>query len=460
MPGHAARNLIQRKDGRAETGQSARMWPYHPDLLAKPVPRYTSYPTAADFAEIAPSCHAEALERVEDAVSLYLHIPFCEKICFYCGCNTSATGRRQRLETYLLALKQEIATVAGHLPAGTPVKRIAFGGGSPNAIAPEDFLQLVETLGTHFNIEQADWSIELDPRTMTRAWNEAISQVGISSASLGVQTFAAHCQGAIGRVQGESVIARTVEWLRDAGVTSLNFDLMYGLPFQTEGDLADTLDRSISLGADRIALFGYAHVPHIVPRQKVIDATRLPDQQARFDMAWQGFERLTESDYRAIGFDHFAKPGDPLALAAADGSLRRNFQGFTTGRARTLIGLGASAISSYPDLLSQNEKNTGRYRMLSSQGLLSANHGTRRSADDRYRGAVIEGLLCRGSARLGACLLHEVRAPLQPFVERGLARLDDQWLCITEAGRPYARTIAALFDGYRPVSARQFSSAV
>lgn len=437
------------------------MWPYHPDLLATPVPRYTSFPTAADFGDLGPDDYRHALETVSGDVSLYVHIPFCEKICFYCGCNTGAAGRRHRLESYLDALHSEIETVSGLLPEGTRVGRVAFGGGSPNALAPEDFLRLVDALAGRFGLVDPIWSIELDPRTMSREWASAIAETGIERASLGVQTFARHCQERIGRAQSEDLIVNSTDLLRGAGVRSLNFDLMYGLPGQTRDDLLDSLHRTRVLGADRIALFGYAHVPHIVPRQKAIDTSDMPDLAERFAMAALGFGYLATHGYVPVGFDHFARPGgDPIAHAALTGGLRRNFQGFTDDHAPNLIGLGASAISSFPQLLAQNEKNSGRYRMRAGAGRLTADRGIHRSRMDRERGAAIEQLLCSGSAELPPALLGETREGLQIFIERGLASLHENRLSIAPDGLPYARSIAALFDRFRRHSPRRFSSAV
>lgn len=439
----------------------ADMWPYHPDLLATPVPRYTSFPTAAEFGDIEPAIYRTALESVEGDVSLYVHIPFCEKICFYCGCHTGAVGRRNRLESYLVALHSEIETVAALLPAGTKIGRVAFGGGSPNAIAPEEFTRLVEALTLSFALSNPVMSIELDPRTMTADWAATIAAIGIGRASLGVQTFAAHCQAAIGRIQSEDLILQTTDWLRAAGVTSLNFDLMYGLPGQTRADLLDSLQRTRVLGADRIALFGYAHVPHIVPRQRVIDVSNMPDQAERFEMAQLGFIYLCTHGYTPVGFDHFARPGgDPLAGAALGGTLHRNFQGFTDDEAPNVIGLGASAISSFPHLLAQNEKNSGRYRLMTSQGHLAATRGLARSLEDRKRAKVIESLLCSGAASVPRTLLSQMSDGLTPFLDRELASLSGEHIAITGEGLPYARTIAALFDPYRKDSIRKFSSAV
>lgn len=437
------------------------MWPYYPDLLARPVPRYTSFPTAAEFtAQVGAAEQASALETAGGDISLYLHIPFCQDICWYCGCNTGRANRVQRLTSYLEALHHEIRMLSARLPRTARVRRIAFGGGSPNAIAPFDFVRIVDALTLYLPLHDPVVAIELDPRTLTQEWAAVARRVGITRASLGVQTFAPQLQQAIGRVQPEEDIVRGTDLLRSAGITSLNFDLMYGLPGQTDEDLADSLSRTIALGADRVALFGYAHVPHLIPRQQRIDASELPGQEERFRMAWNGWSQLTAAGYVPVGFDHFAKPGDALAQATLAGRLRRNFQGFTEDQAPVLIGLGASSISQFPDLIVQNEKNAGRYRMLMSQDRLAGTLGIVRSPGDQRTGAIIEGLLCRGEARIGRDRLASVLTALAPFAERGLITLDDDRVTMTPAGLPYARTLAALFDPYRQDSARRFSSAV
>ncbi len=426
------------------TGNSAN-WPYYPELLATPVPRYTSFPTAAEFGPGVDGDQLDAaLRNVRGAVSCYVHIPFCEQICWYCGCNTGAANRRQRLASYLDALHREIALVGARLGPGAKPSRVAFGGGSPNAIAPTDFVRLVDALTLHLALDNPQWSIELDPRTLTSEWGQVLGWVGVSHASLGVQTFDPQLQAAIGRVQPDEDIARATDMLRSAGISSLNYDLMYGLPGQTLEQLEHTLARAVELGADRIALFGYAHVPHMLPRQRRIDASALPGQVERFEMARFGWNYLTAAGYVPIGFDHFALPQDPLARAAAEGRVKRNFQGFTDDAAQSLIGFGASAISCFPDLLVQNEKNAGRYRMLISQDVLPGNHGIVRSAEDALRGGVIAELPPR----------------LEAFRTRGLAHVEAGRLHIAAQALPYARAIAALFDPYRQDSARRFSSAV
>jgi oxygen-independent coproporphyrinogen-3 oxidase len=438
------------------------MWPYHPELLATPVPRYTSYPTAAEFGpEVGEPDLLEALGQIEGEVSLYLHIPFCEQICWYCGCNTGRANHPQRLASYLDALHREIALVGARLAPGATVPRIAFGGGSPNAISPIDFVRLLDALALHMPLARAfESSIELDPRTLTFQWGPALAMAEMRRASLGVQTFDPWLQAAIGRVQPDAAIVRATHLARGAGVTSLNHDLMYGLPGQTLALLEASLARSVELGADRIALFGYAHVPHLVPRQRQIDASALPGQALRFAMAALGHDYLTAAGYVPVGFDHFARPADPLAQAALGGTLRRNFQGFTDDSARNLVGVGASAIGSFPGLLVQNEKNAGRYRMLTSHDRLPAALGIRRSDDDRRRSAVIEGLLCARRAVVPGDLLESACPALEPFRARGLLTIAGGTLTIAPAGLAYARSIAACFDAYRTAAQLRFSAAV
>ncbi|MCJ2187083.1 oxygen-independent coproporphyrinogen III oxidase [Novosphingobium beihaiensis] len=441
------------------------MWTYYPDLLAVPVPRYTSFPTAAEFAEgVGETELSTALAGENGDVSLYVHIPFCEKICWYCGCNTSVANRTDRVTSYLDALHQEIALVAEHLPKAARITRIAFGGGSPNGISPIDFVRIVDALTLEFGIqtegERPAFSIELDPRTLGPEWASVLGFVGMSRASLGVQTFEPALQEAIGRVQPARMIENATAMLRSSGVRSLNFDLMYGLPGQTMDHLRSSLEQTVALGADRVAFFGYAHVPHLIARQKKIDGSALPDAETRFRMAAFGHDYLVDQGYVPVGFDHFARPGDMLAQAALNGTLRRNFQGFTEDQAQVLIGLGSSAISSFPGLLVQNEKNTGRYRMMLSQGHLTADRGIVRKPEDQRRGAVIEALLCKGRARIEPDLQGEALPTLRGYLDAGLCEMDGTDLVIHPGGLPYARSIAARFDPYRKDSLRRFSSAV
>ncbi|BAV63594.1 radical SAM protein [Sphingobium cloacae] len=434
------------------------MWTYHHDLLARPVPRYTSYPTAAQFHDGVGADHLaarlEALDREED-MSLYIHIPYCHDICWYCGCNTGAANRSQRLVAYVMALEQEIAAMAQRLGGRGRVRRIAFGGGSPNSLPLVDFIRLLQQILLCFDAHQAEISVELDPRRLDGQWISAMGAVGVDRVNLGVQTFAPHVQTRIGRVQPLDMVERAVEQLHGAGIAT-GFDLMYGLPGQGLDDLAATIEAGIRLNPARVALFGYAHMPHLLPRQRRIDVSGMPDIAARFDMAATGYRMLTEAGYVAVGFDHFARPGDGLALALGEGRLRRNFQGFTDDPAEVLIGLGASAISQFPDLIVQNEKRAGIWRQLVEDEKLSAVRGTVRTADDRERGRIIEALLCRGEADAGLCPMPD----LSRFEELGLVEVAQKRMALTPQALPYARSIAACFDAWLQPAEKRFSHAV
>ncbi|NNM76438.1 oxygen-independent coproporphyrinogen III oxidase [Sphingomonas sp. ID1715] len=438
------------------------MWPYYPELLARPVPRYTSFPTAAEFRDaVGSSDHEAALATVVPgaAVSLYLHIPYCEQICWYCGCNTGAANKSARLAAYLDALHAEIDLLAGRISDRVRISRVAFGGGSPNAIDTAAFGRLVAHLNDRFDTGDAVLSVELDPRGYMPEWTDVLARARVTRASLGVQTFNPSVQAKIGRVQPTNLIAEVTKELRSVGIESINFDLMYGLPGQDLPELFDSLDQAIALRPERLAVFGYAHVPHLIPRQKRIDGAELPDQFGRFRQAAFAHHLLVKARYQPVGFDHFALPGDGLAVAAREGRLRRNFQGFTEDRAEVLIGLGASAISQFPGLLTQNEKSAGRYRMRTLAGQFATERGVLRTAEDQARGRIIERLLCHGAAD-GAARFPAARASLDPFAAAGLIALDEDRLELTDRALPYARAIAACFDPYRQVDPRRFSSAV
>ena len=440
------------------------MWPYHPELLAGNVPRYTSYPTAAEFhGGIGAQDMAEALRAVgeDEAISLYIHIPYCQQICWYCGCNTGSAGKAQRLTSYLAALEAEIATIAEKLDGRGKVTNIAFGGGSPNAIAPVEFVRLVDRLLTMFSCASPEISVELDPRIFNTEWAAVLAHCGVARVSLGVQSFSDDIQRAIGRIQPKAMVEKCISQLRDSGISAINFDLMYGLPGQSADDLHATLDTTIKLAPSRIALFGYAHMPQLFPRQRRISDANLPAPRERFALAQLGFNRLTDAGYTAIGFDHFARADDSLAVAAQQGKVRRNFQGFTDDGCETMIGIGASAISHFPNSIIQNEKNPGRYRMLALSSHLSATRGVTRGPDDRRRGHLIKQLLCTGSSgAIPKDILEQVRPAFEPFMQNGLARMEADAVVVEPVGLPYSRAIASLFDGYRTAESTRFSLAV
>jgi oxygen-independent coproporphyrinogen-3 oxidase len=447
------RGLIRIKADYPKFGQGGRMWTYKPQHLATAAPRYTSYPTAAEFTSaVGADAQAAALAAVapDATLSLYVHVPYCEQICWYCGCNTGAANRRSRLDVYAAALKAEIATVAERLGGRGRVASVHFGGGSPNALPAATLAGVVADLRGRFDIgSDVEVAVELDPRGLDAAYIDALAATGVGRVSLGVQTFARHVQERINRVQPFETIAAAVARLRAAGIQAINFDLMYGLPGQLVGDLVETIDLALSLAPDRLAVFGYAHLPRMLPR-----------------LAHQA---LVEAGYAPIGFDHFARPGDPLAAAAADGRLRRNFQGFTDDPADVLIGLGASAISDFPDLLVQNEKDAGRYRARVLGGGLAGCRGAPRSDEDRLRGAVIEALLCSGEADVAALCrargenpsaLDASIAALSPLVTDGLVDVTGRCVALRPDALPYARVVARAFDAYRAAGPARFSRAI
>lgn len=444
---------------------------FHADLAAQSVPRYTSYPTAASFTTAvgAPE-QREALKRIPDdaRLSLYLHVPFCERICWYCGCNTGAVGRLSRVSRYVDALIKEINEVAT-LAAGH-VTRVHFGGGSPNALPPADFVRVCEALRRSFQINpEAEWAIELDPRGLNADYAQMLAECGITRASLGAQTFSMPIQVRINRLQPFREVARRAAELREAGIKAVNLDLMYGLPGQTLDDIATSIAKTRLLAPDRIAMFGYAHMPGLLPRQRMIDGARLPDARLRFAQSLLAREMLEEQGFATIGFDHYARPNDRLAQAAASGQLRRNFQGFTDDTSDALIGLGASAISQIGNTIVQNEKHIGRYDEAVSTGCLAGRKGLVLQPADNARGWIIERLLCDGAVDLDAAqrkfgmhglLDRTTHDRLSPLVLRGVVAVSGARIELSPEGLPYARLVANAFDQHSGLNTPRFSQAV
>lgn len=444
---------------------------FYPDLAARSVPRYTSYPTAAEFTDaVGVREHAAALDGLTpaDRLSLYVHVPYCHEICWYCGCNTGPVGRTSRLHAYVEALIAEIALIAER--SNGRVSRVHFGGGSPNALAPVQFERIAEAIRTHFTgAGEAEWAVELDPRHLDAAFCTMLARNGVSRASLGAQTFDLGIQARINRLQPFRLVARCVEELRGAGIGRINLDLMYGLPGQTLDTIARTVTLARTLMPDRVAMFGYAHLPRLLPRQRMIEERDLPDVEARFWQSALARDLWLEAGYQAIGFDHYGRAEDSLTIAARSGTLRRNFQGFTDDEATAVIGLGASSISLFPGLIVQSEKHVGRYRMKAHNNQLATAKGVVRSPDDQRRGAVIERLLCDGrvdlielgwSSAAASRAMADAAPQLAMLEERGLIRRHDRGLVILPAGEPYARLAAVAFDTYRSAPTDRFSQAV
>jgi oxygen-independent coproporphyrinogen-3 oxidase len=434
------------------------------ELIAKydgRAPRYTSYPTALQFTpQVSAASYRGWLAELPpaEAVSLYLHIPFCARLCWYCGCNTRAVNRHQPVGDYVQHLLSEIALLKSALPGRLPANAIHFGGGTPNMLTADELAAIFAALGDAFALStDLEVAAELDPAVLTRDWVQAAAAHGLNRASLGVQNLSPQVQRAVNRCETFEEIAAGVGWLREAGVRSVNLDLMYGLPHQTVENTLATLDAVATLRPERIALFGYAHVPWMKSHQKLIHEAALPGPSERLDQADAAAERLVAAGYVRIGLDHFAVPEDELAVALAEGRLHRNFQGYTTDQAKTLLGVGASAIGSLPQGFVQNVAQEVGWRAALASGDLPIARGVAVTADDRFRGEIIERLMCDLAVDLDEVCARHGRDPaelasgllaLQAFVGDGLARVDGARILVTEAGRPVVRSVCALFDGY------------
>jgi oxygen-independent coproporphyrinogen III oxidase len=446
------------------------------DLLARygrPLPRYTSYPTAAQFTDgVGAGDFAAWLAAVPDGppLSLYLHVPFCSSLCFYCGCHTTVAAKHDRIARYAETLRHELALVAAALGPRRRLGHVHFGGGSPNMLAPAEFRRLMAEIGRLFALEPgAEIALEIDPRGLTAAFAEAAAASGVNRASFGVQEFDPDVQAAIGRVQLVEQVAAAVARLKAAGIARVNFDLMYGLPRQTVDTLAATVAEAISLGPDRIALFGYAHVPWMKPHQALIDAATLPDAGERWRQYETAAAMLARHGFRPIGLDHFAEGGDALAEAAASGALRRNFQGYTTDRAPALVGVGASAISALPEGFAQNAQRLDEWRKAIESGRLATRRGRALTPDDRLRADVIGEIMCGLGCDLGAALRRHgaaadafaaERAPLAAMARDGLVRLDGDRLTVPAEHRALVRAVASVFDRHLPPAGGRHAPAI
>lgn len=424
---------------------------------ARTAPRYTSYPTARAFdGAVTPAVFEGWLAALPPAtdVSAYVHVPYCRELCHYCGCNTFAAARDGVLSAYAGALRAEIDLVAQATPARR-IREIHWGGGTPNILSPAEFEQIVLRLGDQFDLSAVgEHAIEIDPRALTHDQAMMYASLGVTRASLGVQDLNDHVQRAIGRIQPVSVVARAAGQLRDSGISALNFDLMYGLPHQTVHDVRTTVREALRLAPDRVAMFGYAHVPWFKARQRLIPSDALPDESARLQQADAAREELLYAGYRAIGFDHYALPQDPLARAARHGALRRNFQGFVDDDCPALIGFGPSAISTLPQGYAQNAAHPTAWAQSILRGEFSTVRGHALTTEDTERRSIIESLLCRFSVDLAPFggakrFASEVRA-MESMAGDGLVRWDGDSLVILPEARRFARVVAAVFDVYRP----------
>lgn len=431
------------------------------------VPRYTSYPTAADFKPMGSADHKAWLANMDgrESISVYLHVPYCREICLYCGCNTKMAARDQVISRYRRALESEIGLVAGLIKEAPEIRRLHWGGGTPSILGLDGLKSVLAVLNRHFLFEGSfEHAIELDPRYVTTVVADGLAALGVTRASLGVQDVNPMVQAAIGRIQPLAMVESAARRIRSAGIKNINFDLIYGLPLQTLESITDTCALVCAMEPDRIACFGYAHLPDKKANQRRIDAASLPSLDDRFDQAELIAEEMVRYGYLRIGIDHFAKADDPLALAARSGRLHRNFQGYTDDDMRILLGLGASSISTFAEGLVQNVSDVPKYVDAIEAGNLASIRGCRLDLDDRHRGQIIERLMCDFSADVAAIapnidLTNELSA-LAPMIREGLLKVEGTKLIVTDMGRPVVRVVAAVFDRYRRSQIEQFSKAV
>ncbi|MFZ1681514.1 MAG: oxygen-independent coproporphyrinogen III oxidase [Rhizobiaceae bacterium] len=447
-----------------------------PDLIRKmsaPVPRYTSYPTAPHF---HPGVTADEYGRwlgalPEDAsISLYLHIPYCDQLCWFCACHTKQTLKYEPLATYVDALIAEIGLVGARAAGRGRVTAVHYGGGSPTLLIPEDLKRIDRAMREAFRFDPAvEISVEIDPNDVKAEGYEALAAIGLTRASLGVQDFDPKVQQAINRIQPFERTREVIEAVRRHGARSVNIDLLYGLPHQTRDSVEATLRQVLTLRPDRIALFGYAHVPWMKKHQTMIDEAVLPEAVERFAQSNRAASLLAQAGYQAIGIDHFALPQDSLAVAARSGRMKRNFQGYTDDAPDALIGLGASSIGQLPQGYVQNMPATGEYQRIVGSGRLATVRGFALESDDRLRARVIERLMCDFAFEAGALrdefgagaddVIAEAGYLAENDAEQMFARDGDHFF-ITDKGRPFARSIAASFDSYFGSGTARHSMAV
>lgn len=431
------------------------------DIFAARVPRYTSYPTAPHFhAGIDAATYRRWLRDLPPGapLSLYIHVPFCDTLCWFCGCRTTVVNNYAPMRDYLDHLLAEIAMVAELAADGHPVTHMHWGGGSPTLLRPNDVAKLNAALRLRFAFAAgAAFAVEIDPRGFGAEHADALAAAGLTRASVGLQDCDPVVQRAINRVQSEDETARAVALLRARGVCSLNIDVIYGLPHQTVSGIARTIDFALSLAPDRLAVFGYAHVPHFKKHQALIPDAALPGIAERHAQAEAVQTRLKSAGYAAIGLDHFAKAGDSLAIAQREGRLARNFQGYTTDSAPALLGFGTSAIGSLPQGYVQNVSDTPSYRAAIRAGALPTARGAALSEDDRLRRAVIERLMCDLSVDLDALAapygktradFSDAVASLRTLERDKLVVIDEGRISVPESARPAIRLVCAAFDAY------------
>lgn len=435
--------------------------------LGERIPRYTSYPTALHFSPaVGATLYGSCLQALpaDARLSLYLHVPFCRSLCWYCGCHTKVPAHRDPIDRYVALLEREVALVS-RIAGGRRVVHLHWGGGTPTIVGPAAFLAVMSSLRERFSFEaDAEIAVEIDPRRLDADMAAALGAVGVTRASIGIQTFDERVQRAVNRVQSLEVTRACAARLRSAGITGLNVDLLYGLPHQTVVSCKATVAAALELAPARFSVFGYAHVPAMKRHQRMIDEAALPDGMARLEQEQAIGEALVRAGYARIGLDHYARPEDPLTWAQAQGRLRRNFQGYTDDPADALIGFGASSIGQLPEGYVQNAAAIKDWARSIDQGELATVRGLALTREDRLRADIIERLMCDLRADIPAILhRHGFRpnfldtecAELESLAEDGLVQMERGVVTVPERARTLVRRIACVFDAYlRPEEGR------
>lgn len=430
-------------------------------------PRYTSYPTAQHFSEgLAPNAYEWAAATSRGArdgnpLSAYVHIPFCFSPCFYCGCNKIITHDLERIDAYVGHLLDEISLRGGYFDRGAGIDQVHFGGGTPTYLPQKRLVEIVGRLDREFGLtgaEDRDYSIEIDPRGIDRGMLQLLAELGFNRISLGVQDFDENVQRAVNRIQPEATVASVYEAARNLGFRSINFDLIYGLPLQTVASFSRTLDRVIAMRPDRLAVYGYAHLPRMFKAQRQIRGKELPNAEERLQLLQLAVAKLSAAGYEYIGMDHFALPGDSLARARRNGTLHRSFQGYTTHADRDLVAFGVSAIGHVGDLYVQNHKSLKDYQAAVARGALPSARGRITTRDDRIRKDVIDSIMCQGYVGIPVlearydivfdAYFAKERQRLVGLQADGLVEVGRKHIALTSIGRLLMRTVAMAFDAY------------
>ena len=429
--------------------------------MAKPGPRYTSYPTAPEwsdkFGEIeAIAALQRAAERVDEPLSVYVHLPFCERRCLFCGCTVEITRNVDRVERYLDTLDLEIERVASHLGDRRKVMQLHWGGGTPTHLDPEQLRRVHGMISSRFELlDDAEVSLEVHPHVTTHEQIDTLAELGFNRVSMGVQDLDPHVQAVVHRDQTVEETEDLVEHCRARGIGGINLDLMYGLPEQTEATFSATIDTIARLRPDRLAVYAYAHVPWLKKAQEVLEKYDLPDPTLRARLFAGGIEQLGQAGYEVIGIDHFALRTDALWKALEDGTLHRNFMGYTTHPANEMVAFGMSSIGDVGGSFVQNARTTSEWHELVDAGHVPCVRGLRRTADDDLRRAVIQSLMCRMQldldyleARFGPQDFAAEWRALEPLADEGLCTISERRIDVLPRGRLFLRHFAMVFDAY------------